>query len=196
MMMFLGAVIGVATVLAWTLLAPGAAEGLVDWLGVNLGHSTWLFAVTLLVFHVNLTQLGAELEHEPRYSRVVFLDQLSDVWMHLFIGIGVVWTAVGMRDALVATLAVPGGGLVQDAGQVLGRLVDGGILLALTTTIVGALGGYAMRLVKTIGLGASLSRFYHQHDRQEIAEAVARLGRIHDVMVEGRAQHAAASHQH
>ena len=163
---------------------------------MNLGYSTWLFAATLLVFQVNLTQLAAELEHEPRFSRVVFLDQLSDVWMHLFIGIGVVWTAVGMRDALVATLAVPGGGLVQDAGQVLGRLVDGGILLALTTTIVGALGGYAMRLVKTVGLGASLSRFYHQHDRQELVEAVARLGRIHDVMVEGRAHHAPASHQH
>jgi hypothetical protein len=38
--------------------------------------------------------------------------------------------------------------------------VDGGILLALTTTIVGGIGGYLMRLAKTMLVGAALHNYY------------------------------------
>ena len=173
----LGIVFGFCATLLAALIPMSAGATLVTWLQINLGSSAWLFLVTMLLFQFSLVQLQAELNGSADYSTVVFLDQLSDVWMHLFVGIGVVWTAVGMRDALQATLSVPGG-LVQDAGQVLGRLVDGGILLALTTTIVGALGGYAMRLVKTVGLGAALSEFFNLYERREIAEIADRLESI------------------
>ena len=105
------------------------------------------------------------------------LDQLSDVLIHVFIGIGVIWTAIGMRNALVATLAMPDT-LGGNASHVLGSLVDGGILLALSTTIVGAIGGYLMRLFKTVSLGALLTGYYREQSAQPVESALSRLGNI------------------
>jgi hypothetical protein len=39
-------------------------------------------------------------------------------------------------------------------------MVDGGILLALSTTIFGGVGGYLMRVLKTVSVGAELKRYY------------------------------------
>ncbi|HIG39670.1 MAG TPA: hypothetical protein EYQ14_03910 [Gammaproteobacteria bacterium] len=148
-----------------------------SWISLNLGSSVWLFALVLAFYATNLTRLQTLVEDKNDFKQVVRLDQVSEVWIHLFVGIGVVWTAVGMRSALSTTLDVPQSAIV-DAGQVLSRLVDGGILLALTTTIVGAIGGYLMRLAKTFWLGAELTEYYHQHERQEIIVALERLARI------------------
>jgi hypothetical protein len=147
------------------------------WLELNLGHSIWLFLAVLTFYTTNLIQLRKLISRHSPFSEVVKLDQLSDVWIHLFIGIGVIWTAIGMRSALATTLSSPDS-LADGAGQILTRLVDGGILLALTTTIIGAIGGYLMQLTKTILLSAELTTYYHQQDQAEIHTALSRLALI------------------
>jgi hypothetical protein len=148
------------------------------WLDLNLGYSVWLFALVLTLYVLNLRRLNQLLEGEPPPRHVVELDQLSDVWIHLFVGIGVIWTAVGMRSALQSALGDPGQALVDTAGSVLQKLVDGGILLALTTTIVGGVGGYLMRLAKTMVVGASLHDFYDEVSRHDTVELLRSTQRI------------------
>jgi hypothetical protein len=156
--------------------ADAAPVGL--WLQLNLGHSAWLFSLVLSLYAANLSRLGRLLAGDPDLKRIVKLDQLSDVWINLFVGIGVIWTAVGMRSALQAALGDPGGALSDSAASVLHRLVDGGILLALTTTIVGGVGGYLMRLVKTMVVGARLQAFYSAVSRADLRELVGLGERI------------------
>ncbi len=171
----------VLTLIALLIVAPpdpsltSSRESLGSWLDANLGHSVWLFALILTVFLMNLTRLNRLLDDglsSPGFSEVLELDQLLDVWIHLFVGIGVIWTAVGMRSALQAALGDPGEALVDSAGSVLQKLVDGGILLALTTTIVGGVGSYLMRLGKTMTVGARLNAFYEAHSRQDMSELI------------------------
>lgn len=170
-----GSVLGFALTFAY--LADASQIVPIEWARTNLGHSIWAFTTCLLFFLATLGRLKTKLADTRHYQSVVQLDQLSDVWIHLFIGIGVIWTAIGMRSALVSTLSTPDT-LANDASQVLGRLVDGGILLALSTTIVGAIGGYLMRLAKTITLGAALTDFYQRHDQQDWNVALDRLQSI------------------
>jgi hypothetical protein len=187
-----GAIAGFALgLLATVVITPQDSDDLLaqssHWLALNMGSSVWLFGIVLLFWGANLSRLqrlletGAEFDHpdfkHPEFKHVVQLDELSDVWIHLFIGIGVVWTAVGMRSALSTTLSAPEQ-LTEDAGAVLTLLVDGGILLALTTTIVGAIGGYLMRLFKTIFIGADLNAYYHGEERRELNSALSHLDRI------------------
>jgi hypothetical protein len=156
---------------------PEVIDSTHRWIELNLGYSIWLFLLVLIVYIANLIQLGRLIATNAPFAEVVQLDQLSDVWIHLFIGIGVIWTAIGMRSALSTTLGSPAA-LGDGAGQILSRLVDGGILLALTTTIVGAMGGYLMQLTKTISLSSGLTTYYHQQDHEEINNALTRLARI------------------
>ncbi|MDH3641631.1 MAG: hypothetical protein OES38_06015 [Gammaproteobacteria bacterium] len=155
-----------------------ARASLGQWLDVNLGYSVWLFAIVMTLYVLNLRRLSGLLEGEPALKHIVELDQLSDVWIHLFVGIGVIWTAVGMRSALQSALGDPGQALVDSAGSVLQKLVDGGILLALTTTIVGGVGGYLMRLAKTMVVGASLQDYYDEVSRIDTRELLRSTRRI------------------
>jgi hypothetical protein len=169
--------------IAMVLMNPSAAPGeggeeLAAWIVLNLGHSSWLFAAVMVLFVVHLLRLRHLLDHGPDKRAVVELDQLTDVWVHLFIGIGVIWTAVGMRSALQLALADPDHALVDSAGSVLKKLVDGGILLALSTTIVGAVGGYLLRLGKTLYVGAALHEFYEELQRGDIRELLATVQRL------------------
>ena len=181
-----GAGAGVVLTLLALLLAAPSSEltgesrlGLGQWLDINLGHSVWLFALVLTLYVLNLRRLTQLLaERDVGLRHVVELDQLSDVWIHLFVGIGVIWTAVGMRSALQAALGDPGEALVDTAGSVLHKLVDGGILLALTTTIVGGVGGYLMRLGKTMVVGAPLQEYYDRANRFEVRELIRATERI------------------
>lgn len=176
------------TALVLALLAPvrngTAHREVLDWLVLNLGSSSGLFALVLVLFVVHLARLRRLLDGTPERRLVVELDQLTDVWTHVFIGIGVVWTAVGMRSALQVTLADADQVVAGSAGTMLKRLVDGGILVALTTTIVGAVGGYLMRLAKTLYVGAALHAFYdalQQRDVRELVDTVRRIERSLEV---------------
>lgn len=186
----------VLTLIALLIVSPpdpsltSSRESLGAWLDANLGHSVWLFALILTVFLLNLTRLNRLLDdavRNPGFGEVLELDQLLDVWIHLFVGIGVIWTAVGMRSALQAALGDPGEALVDSAGSVLQKLVDGGILLALTTTIVGGVGSYLMRLGKAMTVGARLNAFYDAHSRQDMGELIELTRRLEAAVLQADA---------
>lgn len=183
-----GAVLGALLTLAALQLnaVPLAAIADVDgsWVALNLGTSVWLFGIVFVLYGMNLTRLERLLSTQSSSGQaalsreIVSLDQLSDVWIHLFVGIGVIWTAVGMRSALQAALADPGNALTDTAGNVLRDLVDGGILLALTTTIVGAIGGYLMRLGKTLLVGPALQACYDAAQAEPMRALIDSAARI------------------
>jgi hypothetical protein len=144
-----------------------------EWIVANLGSSVWLFAVVLTLYVFNLYRLRMLLRGPVEPREVVEVNQLVDVWTQLFVGIGVIWTAVGMRSALMSAFSEPSAALEDTAGNVLTRLVQGGILVALTTTIVGGVGAYLMRLVKAMLVGAALHEYFEERERVELREIVA-----------------------
>ncbi len=90
-------------------------------------------------------------------SRLSFYDRLLNTTISSFFGVGVIWTAIGMETALMQALSgiESGGGKLAEAGAygLLDRLVNGGLLLALSTTVFGGICGYVLRLLKIILLG-------------------------------------------
>ena len=106
------------------------------------------------------------------------LDHLTDIWTTLFFGTGVIWTAIGMRGALIYALGDPDATIQQGAFAILERMVSGGILLALSTTIFGGIGGYLMRVYKALTLGSLLQRHYDGAARADTSEMRQSLYRI------------------
>lgn len=146
---------------------------------LNLKGSILPFAVVLVAYAIQLQRLRALLAcPQPELARIVRHEQLLDLCANLFFGIGVIWTAIGMRDALLFALGDPGITATQGAFAILQRMVDGGILLALSTTIVGGAGGYLMRAIKSICLGQAISAVYMQASEQPVQQNLAALGRI------------------
>ena len=145
----------------------------------NLQGSIVPFIVVSLAYWVQLHQLRQRLaECEPPLVKVVRHEQMLDLCANLFFGIGVIWTAIGMRDALLYALGDPGVTATEGAFAILQRMVDGGILLALSTTIVGGIGGYLMRAIKTISLGRELNAVYMNASQQPGTQNLAALQRI------------------
>lgn len=97
---------------------------------------------------------------EPSLSSLAFTDRLLSAVIGTFFGVGVIWTAVGMETALLQALQ----GIADEnshsltALDLLDRLVNGGLLLALSTTIFGGICGYGLRLIKIVTLGSSWDR--------------------------------------
>jgi hypothetical protein len=118
----------------------------------------------------------------PSLEQVVRHDQLLDLCASLFLGVGVIWTAVGMRDALLFSLGDPGLAAREGAFSVLQRLIEGGILIALSSTIVGGTGAYLMRLVKSLVLGRRLNAVYLSASRQPLQDGIDALGRIEHLL--------------
>jgi hypothetical protein len=148
------------------------------WAYTNLGSSIPVFALLLLAYFVTLGRLRAALRDARPIDQVVQLDQLTDIWTTLFFGTGVIWTAIGMRSALIFALGDRDAALQQGAFAMLERMIDGGILLALSTTIFGGIGGYLMRVYKTITLGTRLQQQYDQAARADTSEMRVSLHRI------------------
>lgn len=152
--------------------------GWMAWVYANLGSSLPVFAALLIAWLITLGRLQARLQGEHPIERIVQLDHLADTWTTLFFGTGVIWTAIGMRSALVFALSEPEATVQEGAFAVLERLVDGGILLALSTTIFGGIGGYLMRIYKSIALGAQLQERYDRAARVDTARMSDALHRI------------------
>lgn len=152
--------------------------GWLDWAYMNLGSSIPVFAVLLLVFFFTLGKLRRLLDNDGRIDRIVQLDHLTDIWTTLFFGTGVIWTAIGMRSALIYALGDPDASIQQGAFAILERMVEGGILLALSTTIFGGMGGYLMRVYKAISLGTRLQARYDTEARRDASSMVDSLERI------------------
>jgi len=167
--------------------SPERIPDLGDWLKwayTNLGLSIPVFAILLLVFFASLRRLRSHLENDRPIDEVVQLDHLTEMWTTLFFGTGVIWTAIGMRSALIFALGDPDSTIQQGAFAVLQRMVDGGILLALSTTIFGGVGGYLMRVFKSISLGASLQHYYDRAARVDTSVMRESLQRIEQHLVD------------
>jgi len=149
-----------------------------EWAYVNLGSSIPVFALLLLAFFFTMNRLQSLLESERPVNHVVQLDHLTDIWTTLFFGTGVIWTAIGMRSALIFALGDPGATTEQGASAILERMVNGGILLALSTTIFGGIGGYMMRVYKAVTLGVLLQRHYDRAARVDTSSMSDSLHRI------------------
>ena len=155
-----------------------SVDSWLEWAYVNLGSSIPVFAVLLLAFFIMLGQLRRLLETGGRINRIVQLDHLTDIWTTLFFGTGVIWTAIGMRSALIFALGDPDASLQQGAFAILERMVEGGILLALSTTIFGGIGGYLMRVYKALALGTRLQARYDKEARSDATSMRDSLARI------------------
>lgn len=150
---------------------------------LNLHGSAPLFLLVLMCFGVQLVRLHTLLAGTgTSMARIFRHEQLMDLCANLFFGIGVIWTAIGMRDALLFALGDVGAATDQGAFSVLQRLVDGGILLALSTTIVGGIGGYLMRAVKLVLLGQRLAFVYLRAQTGQADEELAALQRIEHLL--------------
>jgi hypothetical protein len=152
--------------------------GWLDWAYMNLGSSIPVFAVLLLAYFFTFGRLGTLLEDDGPLDQIVQLDHLTDIWTTLFFGTGVIWTAIGMRSALIFALGDPESTYVQGASAILKRMVEGGILLALSTTIFGGIGGYLMRVYKAVSLGSALQRYYDRAARSDTSSMRSSLERI------------------
>ncbi len=155
--------------------APGTW---LQWAYTNLGSSIPVFAFLLLAYFVSLGRLRDYLDQDRPINQVLQLDNLTDIWTTLFFGTGVIWTAIGMRSALIYALGDRDVALSQGAFAMLERMIDGGILLALSTTIFGGVGGYLMRVYKTLKLGARLQHRYDIAARADTSEMRESLSRI------------------
>ncbi|MDH3589096.1 MAG: hypothetical protein OEQ74_06805 [Gammaproteobacteria bacterium] len=138
-----------------------------QWLDHNLGLALPIFVIILLLFVQTLSELRRRVARHDSPDRIAQMDHMADIWTSLFFGVGVIWTAIGMRNALLHALGDPAATLEAGAFALLERMVDGGILVALSTTIVGGVGGYFMRVIKTIAVGAELKRSYARHGRED-----------------------------
>ena len=157
---------------------------LLDWAYANLGMSIPVFATILVAYLISLQRLRSRLENDRPVDEIVQLDHLTDIWTTLFFGTGVIWTAIGMRSALIFALGDPDATIQQGAFAVLQKMVDGGILLALSTTIFGGIGGYLMRVYKSVALGTSLQQRYDRAARIDTSSMRESLQRIEKHLVE------------
>jgi hypothetical protein len=172
---YLLTVLGVMSV---SILEVPRIQVLFEWGRRNLGLSILPFAITLGLYIHSLRRLQQRLGDNPPQDEISQLEHLNDVWTSLFFGIGVIWTAIGMRSALLHALGDPGMATQAGATAVLQRLVEGGILTALTTTIVGGVGGYVMRVIKSSLLGTRLSQFYEEQEQQHASRVEVLLCEI------------------
>ncbi|MCP5090367.1 MAG: hypothetical protein GY949_05540 [Gammaproteobacteria bacterium] len=148
-----------------------------EWLQRNLGLSVLPFGITLALYIHSLHSLAQRLTENAPHNEIAQLEHLTDVWTSVFFGIGVIWTAIGMRSALLYAIGDPAAAAQSGAFTILVRLVDGGILTALTTTIVGGIGGYLMRVIKSSCLGTKLNRYYENLEQRHTE-------RVEDLLVD------------
>ena len=149
-----------------------------EWAYANLGLSIPVFAGLLVAFLVTVARLRQHVDKDSGVNKIVQLDHMSDIWITLFFGTGVIWTAIGMRSALIFALGDREAAMSQGAFAMLERMINGGILLALSTTIFGGIGGYLMRVYKTVSLGSDLQRCYDRAARADTSEMRESLQRI------------------
>ena len=160
------------------------------WAYTNLGSSIPVFAMLLLAFFVTLGRLRRFLDDDKPVNQIVQLDHLTDIWTTLFFGTGVIWTAIGMRSALIYALGDRDVAMQEGAFAMLERMIDGGILLALSTTIFGGVGGYLMRVYKTVTLGSRLQHRYDIAARADTSQMRESLNRIERHLSERDTAHA------
>ena len=176
--LFLGVVLlyglNMSEVLAISVLDVPSVQRVLSWAYENLRLSVVPFFLTLIFYTGAMRRLKHYLRDQgASVEKIAQADHLVDIWINLFFGIGVIWTAIGMRGALLEGLGNLNAHSAAKLGafSILQRLVDGGILLALSTTIVGAVGGYLLRLIKSLAVGTQVRIYYNRVAKQQ-ADAV------------------------
>jgi len=176
--LFLGVVLlyvlNMSEVLAISVLDVPSVRRVLSWAYENLRLSVFPFFLTLIFYTGAMWRLKHYLRDQgASVEKIAQADHLVDIWINLFFGIGVIWTAIGMRGALLEGLGNLNAHSAAKLGafSILQRLVDGGILLALSTTIVGAIGGYLLRLIKSLAVGTQV-RIYYSRVAKQRADAV------------------------
>ena len=172
----------VLDIISIAVLEVPRVQMLIEWTRRNLGLSILPFGITLGLYVHSLRALRLRLDDNRPLDEISQLEHLNDVWTSLFFGIGVIWTAIGMRSALLYALGDPEVVAQAAATAMLQRLVEGGILTALTTTIVGGVGGYMMRVIKSSLLGTRLSRYYEAQEQHHASRVEALLGDIREAI--------------
>ena len=166
--------LNMSEVVAISVLKIPRVQRVLLWTYENLRLSVIPFFLTFLFYCGSLVRLKRYLK-DPHVSaeKIAQTEHLVDIWINLFFGIGVIWTAIGMRSALLEGLGDLNAQSAAKLGafSILQRLVDGGILLALSTTIFGAVGGYLLRLVKSLAAGTQVKAYYNRLAEQQ-AESV------------------------
>jgi len=158
---------------------------LLYWIYENLSWSVIPFSLILFFYGYYIKVLKDILEIEDvNAAKVEEYNQKLEKLITLFFGVGVLWTAIGMRSSLTAALGDVDSTVAASLGawEILSRLVDGGILLALSTTIVGGAGGYLMSLGKQWFLEHKLNHFYQKIEKQQQNQVNDRLDRIAKLM--------------
>ena len=162
---------------AWVGQLPKSAQGLTNWLALNLGYSAPLFCVALLFVVHSMACLLEELGKDKCCSsRTFHLEHRVDIGISLLFGIGVLFTAIGIRDAL--TTAIDGETAATNGGEVLALLVNGGILSAMTTTVVGGALGYSLRVIKVLATGEKLEKAHARMTGEGLQKQEALLQHI------------------
>jgi len=166
--------LNMSEVVAISVLKIPRIQHVLLWTYENLRLSIIPFSLTFLLYCGSLWRLKRYLK-DPNVAveKISQTEHLVDIWINLFFGIGVIWTAIGMRGALLEGLGDLNAQSAAKLGafSILQRLVDGGILLALSTTIFGAVGGYLLRLVKSLAAGNQIRAYYKRLAEQQ-AESV------------------------
>jgi hypothetical protein len=124
-----------------------------------LGTSVVFFFLDLCLFFYSLGQIRKNLDKKDAENSSYWY-RMNDLSINIFLGIGVIYTAIGMQSGLMASL----GNLTQETAKdigawgILNRMVRGGIIMALSTTIVGGVGGYIMKLLRHLTLGRLIEK--------------------------------------
>lgn len=162
--------LNMSEIVAISVLEVPSVQRVLAWTYDNLRLSVIPFCLTFLFYTGSLLRLKRFLrDQHVSVEKIAQIDHLVDIWINLFFGIGVIWTAIGMRGALLEGLGDLNAQSAAKLGafSILQRLVDGGILLALSTTIFGAVGGYLLRIVKLLAVGTQLKAYYNRMAEQQ-----------------------------
>ncbi len=162
--------LNMSEIVAISVLEVPSVQRVLAWTYDNLRLSVIPFCLTFLFYTGSLLRLKRFLgTQHVSVEKIAQIDHLVDIWINLFFGIGVIWTAIGMRGALLEGLGDLNAQSAAKLGafSILQRLVDGGILLALSTTIFGAVGGYLLRIVKLLAVGTQLKAYYNRLAEQQ-----------------------------
>jgi len=154
---------------------------LLQWCYENLGLSVIPFSLIAAGYVFYLKKLVGLLDADNASARdICAVEEKIDLLMNIFFGIGVIWTAIGMRNALLSALGNMDAEIAAQKGafSILTQLVEGGILLSLSTTIVGGIGGYFMRMIKAWAAGPKLNAFFDAHLAAQNQDVLTRLDRI------------------
>ena len=174
-------VLNMSEVVAISVLEVPRVQQVLAWTYENLRLSVIPFGFTFLCYTGSLLRLKRSLrDQQVSLEKIAQMDHLVDILINLFFGIGVIWTAIGMRGALLQGLGALNAQSAAELGafSILQRLVDGGILLALSTTIFGAVGGYLLRLVKSLAVGTQVKAYYNRIAEQQAESVNATLRSI------------------